>query len=69
LIRLGAYRPGSSPEVDEAIALNPALEAFLAQDKAQSTGLAEGYRRLAEILAPSSGAVLPGTPGKSQKST
>ena len=23
LIRLGAYRPGSSPEVDEAIALHP----------------------------------------------
>jgi flagellum-specific ATP synthase len=69
LIRLGAYRPGSSPEVDEAIALNPALEAFLAQDKAQSTGLAEGYRRLAEILAASCGAVLPGTPAKSQKST
>src|SRR5689334_24741761 len=45
LIRLGAYRPGSSPEVDEAIALNPALEAFLAQDKVQSTGLKEGYRR------------------------
>ena len=30
LIRLGAYRPGSSPEVDEAIRLHPALEAFLA---------------------------------------
>jgi flagellum-specific ATP synthase len=68
LIRLGAYRPGSSPEVDEAIALNPALEAFLAQDKAQSTGLKEGYRRLAEILAGSSAAISPGTPGKSQKS-
>jgi len=51
LIRLGAYRPGSSPEVDEAIGLHPALEAFLAQDKAESTGLAEGYQRLAQILA------------------
>src|ERR1700742_2900801 len=48
LIRLGAYRPGSSAEVDEAIALHPELEAFLGQDKADSTGLAEGYRRLAE---------------------
>src|SRR6187455_2825341 len=64
LIRLGAYRPGSSPEVDEAIALQPALEAFLAQDKTQSTGLAEGYRRLAEILADSTGAILPGTGSK-----
>jgi flagellum-specific ATP synthase len=51
LIRLGAYRPGSSPEVDEAIGLHPALEAFLGQDKADSTGLAEGYERLAAILA------------------
>jgi flagellum-specific ATP synthase len=51
LIRLGAYRKGSSPEVDEAIGLHPALEAFLAQQKEESTGLAEGYRRLAEILA------------------
>jgi flagellum-specific ATP synthase len=50
LIRLGAYRSGSSPEVDEAIALNPELEAFLAQDKAESSSLGEGYRRLASIL-------------------
>ena len=68
LIRLGAYRPGSSPEVDEAIALHPALEAFLAQDKAQSTSLAEGYQRLAEILAVPAGAVPPGSPGKSPNS-
>src|ERR1700742_634267 len=65
LIRLGAYRPGSSAEVDEAIALHPELEAFLGQDKADSTGLAEGYRRLAEILAPPAAAVPPGTRAKS----
>jgi flagellum-specific ATP synthase len=51
LIRLGAYRPGSSPEVDRAIALQPALDAFLAQDKAESSSLLEGYQRLAQILA------------------
>jgi len=50
LIRLGAYRRGSSAEVDEAIALQPALEAFLGQRKEESTSLAEGYRMLAEIL-------------------
>src|SRR6186713_1823991 len=50
LIRLGAYRPGSSPEVDEAIGLHPALEAFLAQDQVDSTSLLDGYHRLAEIL-------------------
>ena len=51
LIRLGAYRTGSSPEVDEAIRLHPPFEAFLAQGKEESTSLGEGYRRLAGILA------------------
>jgi flagellum-specific ATP synthase len=50
LIRLGAYRKGSSQEVDEAIGLHPALEGFLGQGKEESTSLAEGYRRLAGIL-------------------
>ncbi len=51
LIRLGAYRPGTSAEVDEAIRLHTPLEAFLAQGKEEATSLAEGYRRLAEIVA------------------
>jgi flagellum-specific ATP synthase len=50
LIRLGAYRPGSSTEIDEAIALHRPLEAFLAQGKEEATGLPEGYRRLAQIM-------------------
>jgi flagellum-specific ATP synthase len=51
LIRLGAYRPGSSPEVDEAIGFNEPLETFLAQGKDESTSLLEGYQRLEQILA------------------
>jgi len=31
LVQLGAYRPGSDPELDEAIRVRPALEALLAQ--------------------------------------
>ena len=50
LIRLGAYRPGSSAEVDEAIGLHKPLEAFLAQLKEKSTSMAEGYQRLETIL-------------------
>jgi flagellum-specific ATP synthase len=50
LIRLGAYRPGSSPDVDEAIALHDLLEDFLRQMKDDSTSLTDGYRLLAEIL-------------------
>ncbi len=52
LIRLGAYRPGTSQEVDEAIRLHKPLENFLAQNKDEATGIAEGYRRLAEIMGP-----------------
>lgn len=51
LIRLGAYRAGSSPEVDEAIRLFPMLDAFLAQGKEESTSIGDGYLRLAEILS------------------
>ena len=50
LIRLGAYRAGSSAEVDEAITLHKPLEAFLKQAKDETTGLREGYVRLQKIL-------------------
>jgi flagellum-specific ATP synthase len=50
LIRLGAYKAGSSAEVDEAISLHEPLEAFLRQAKDESTGLKEGYGRLERIL-------------------
>lgn len=50
LIRLGAYRPGSDPQVDEAIHYQPAIEAFLGQRKHEATSLADGYAALAEIL-------------------
>ncbi len=51
LIRIGAYRAGSDPTVDLAIRLNPALEAFLAQDKEEATDLDTGFARLEAILA------------------
>jgi flagellum-specific ATP synthase len=51
LIRLGAYRAGSSAEVDEAIRLFPALDAFLAQGKEEATSIGDGYSRLADILS------------------
>ncbi|HEX5258261.1 MAG TPA: flagellar protein export ATPase FliI [Sphingomicrobium sp.] len=50
LIRLGAYRPGSSEEVDAAIKLHEPLEDFLRQAKDEVTHLGEGYERLARIL-------------------
>jgi flagellum-specific ATP synthase len=65
LIRLGAYRPGSSPDVDQAIGLNPALEAFLSQDKADCTSLIDGYQRLAGVLNGSAAPAVSGTSAKS----
>ncbi len=51
MIRLGAYRPGSSADVDEAIHYNAALEEFLGQNKDERTSLADGCNILADILA------------------
>ncbi len=50
LIRLGAYRAGSSAEVDEAIRLHEPIEQFLAQAKDDSTDLGVGYQRLEQII-------------------
>lgn len=50
MIRLGAYRVGTDPQVDEAIHYNPALEEFLSQTKLDVTRLDDGYGRLSEIL-------------------
>jgi flagellum-specific ATP synthase len=50
LIRIGAYRSGADVEVDRAIALNPALETFLSQDKDDFTPMAESFERLEGIL-------------------
>lgn len=50
MIRLGAYRPGSNPEVDEAIHYHAALEAFLHQGPDEACPLVSGYQQLADIL-------------------
>jgi len=51
LIRIGAYRRGSDPQIDNAIDLFPALEAFLSQVQDERSGLDEGYASLEEILS------------------
>src|SRR5207302_3408500 len=51
LIRLGAYRPGSSKEVDDAIRLHGPLEDFLRQLKEEATGLLAGYQELGRIMS------------------
>jgi flagellum-specific ATP synthase len=51
LIRIGAYRPGSDPVIDQAIRLREPLEAFLRQDKGEVTRLSASFDRLSAILA------------------
>ncbi len=50
LIRLGAYKRGSDPKVDEAIRRYPLIEAFLAQGKGERAQLASGYAQLTALL-------------------
>ncbi|MGH6972349.1 MAG: flagellum-specific ATP synthase FliI, partial [Caulobacteraceae bacterium] len=47
---IGAYRAGADAEVDRAIALNPGLEAFLAQEKDDYTSLPDAFDRLDGVL-------------------
>jgi flagellum-specific ATP synthase len=55
LVRLGAYKHGTNPEVDNAIRLQPALEAFLSQKKDECTTLADGYAALDAIVGDGTG--------------
>ena len=50
LISVGAYSAGSDPVLDEAIALNPRIEAFLQQGINERAGIAESLRQLAALF-------------------
>ncbi|HEU5047733.1 MAG TPA: flagellar protein export ATPase FliI [Rickettsiales bacterium] len=50
MIRLGAYRKGTDPEVDRAIQIYPAIDNFLRQRKDEPSDLERGYTELARIL-------------------
>ena len=51
LIEIGAYRPGSNPTVDRAIALKGAIEAFLRQPMDELCPASVSWDRLASLLA------------------
>lgn len=50
MIRLGAYRRGTDPDVDRAIQFYPAIENFLRQRMEERSGIDESYAALAAIL-------------------
>jgi flagellum-specific ATP synthase len=51
LIRIGAYRRGTDPKVDEAIAYFDRIDGFLMQRKDEHTNLANSYELLARLVA------------------
>ena len=52
LVRLGAYRAGSDPAIDEAVALAPRLEQMLRQAKHDRSDLADSFAALRDALRP-----------------
>jgi flagellum-specific ATP synthase len=52
LVRLGAYRAGADPAVDEAVALAPRIEQVLRQGKTERGGLAESFAMLRAAVTP-----------------
>jgi flagellum-specific ATP synthase len=51
LVRLGAYRPGTDPTVDEAVKLAPRIETLLRQDKLERSSLTASFTDLRATLA------------------
>lgn len=53
MIKLGAYRQGSDPNIDAVIHHHDALERYLGQDIKEQSSLADGYAELSAVLGPS----------------
>jgi flagellum-specific ATP synthase len=50
LVRLGAYRAGTDPAVDEAVRLTPRIEQMLGQGKGERGTAADAFARLAAAM-------------------
>lgn len=50
MIRLGAYRLGTDPAVDEAIVLAPRIEAVLQQERSERSDIAASFARLRDAM-------------------
>jgi flagellum-specific ATP synthase len=51
MVRLGAYKTGSDPAVDQAVRLAPRIEAMLAQGQGDPSSIKESFARLAQAMA------------------
>ncbi|QIG79665.1 flagellar protein export ATPase FliI [Stakelama tenebrarum] len=52
MVRLGAYKRGSNPEVDRAVDLAPRIEAMLNQGKGDRGNSIESFAQLGAVVAP-----------------
>jgi flagellum-specific ATP synthase len=50
LIQVGAYVPGTDPQLDEAIRLQPQMAAFLQQDMYEAATLEHSVQAMAQLL-------------------
>jgi flagellum-specific ATP synthase len=51
LVRIGAYKPGSDPDLDRALRARNAMRAFVTQQSQEQVNFVECTRRLAQIAA------------------
>jgi flagellum-specific ATP synthase len=51
LVRIGAYKPGSDPDLDRALRAREAMRAFLTQDVHEQVHFSDCMRRLADLAA------------------
>ncbi len=51
LLDVGAYKPGTNPRVDAAVANEDAINRFLRQGIGEPSAFADGWARLNELVA------------------
>jgi flagellum-specific ATP synthase len=51
LVRIGAYKPGSDPDLDRALRARGAMRSFMTQDSREHVQFADCVRRLAQLAA------------------
>lgn len=65
LIEVGAYAPGTQPEIDRAVAVEPALTAFLRQNLGEASPADQSWLQLDQLLTANPAAHMnAGTPGQ-----
>ena len=51
LINVGAYQPGTNPQIDRAIAMHPYIQRFMQQSMNEAVSFQQSQQMLTELLA------------------